>query len=340
MSFCETLRQAAVPLDKKWPFTILWLRGISESAVLSEKQKVELQSILLNILQQKHFSESAFEETERNIHTIITSQQTEEIRKIMKEAAELAQDVHTIFGKRRDDIACMVSSVDSDLANGVEPAAALAGLRSSLKDVIAKMADDVDSLKDLSWKDSLTGLANRRALDEFLQKAVASWAANQRPTSMIMLDIDHFKDVNDTFGHRVGDQVLQALAGQLAKVVQPLCADGGSVHVARYGGEEFTIVLCGELAVRAVMLAELIRKTASKIVVVPLEAEGGHSKEKITLTVSCGVSELWKGWQNNWQARLIDAADQALYRAKSSGRNCTVQSLSEGKDKFKVIKPH
>jgi len=340
MSFCDTLKRVAVPLNSKWPFTILWLRGINESTVLLEKQKVELQSILLSILQKKNFSEFALEEIEQDIYTIITAQQVEEIRRIMKEATELAHDVHNIFGKRHDDIACMASAVDSDLAKGVEPAVALAGLRSSLKDVIAKMADDIDSLKTLSWKDGLTGLANRRAFDDFLQKAMSSREENQTPISMIMLDIDYFKVVNDTFGHRVGDQVLQALAGQLVKVIQPLTAAGDNVLAARYGGEEFAIVLCGELAPRAAMLAEIIRKSASKIVLSPFEADGGSRREKVTLTVSCGVAELWEGWQGDWQAKLVEAADKALYRAKSSGRNCTVQFLPEGEDRFKVIEPH
>ena len=339
MSFCEMLTQATVPLDKKWPFTILWLRGISESTVLPEKEKIELQKILLNILQKKNFSESAFSETEQSIYTIITAKHTEEIQRIMKEATELAHDVHKIFGKRHADIAGMVSSVDSDLAKGVEPAVALAGLRSSLKDAMAKMADDVDSLKTLSWKDALTGLANRRSFDEFLQKVVASWEAHETPASMIMLDIDHFKDVNDTFGHRIGDQVLQALAELLTKIVQPLDPSGENTLVARYGGEEFSIVLHGALAARAVVLAESIRKAAGKIVVVPLEVESVGSPQKVKLTVSCGVSELWKGWKNNWQARLVDSADKALYRAKSNGRNCTVQYLHRGEEHYKVITP-
>jgi diguanylate cyclase (GGDEF)-like protein len=307
--------------------------------VLSEKQKIELQSMLRSILQKKDFSESTFEETERKIHAIITAQQAEEIRKIMKEAIKLAHDVQNIFDKRREDIVCMVSLMDSDLAKGVEPAVVLAGLRSSLKDAIAKMADDVDSLQFLSRQDSLTGLANRRSFDAFLQKAVASWEAHETPISMIMLDIDHFKDVNDTFGHSIGDQVLQALAEELTKIVEPLAAGGDNVLVARYGGEEFALVLCGELASRAVLLAEVIRKTARRIVVVPLEADADDSRRKVKLTVSCGVSALWKGWQGNWQAKLIDTADKALYRAKSNGRNCTVQFLHDGEEQYKSIAP-
>ena len=341
--FCETLKQAVVPLDKKWPSTILWLRGIDESTILSEKQKTGLQNILLSIFQKKDFSESTFAEIERNILTIMTERQAEEIQKVMREAAELARDVQSIFGKRYDNIACMVSSMDSDQAKGVEPAVTLAGLRGTLKEMLVKMADDIDSLKDLSWKDDLTGLANRRSFDAFLHKAVTDWEAYETPVSMIMLDIDHFKNVNDTFGHHVGDQVLQALAERLTKTVQPLAVKGrGNVFVARYGGEEFAVVLCGEIASRAAVIAEIIRKMVSKIVVFPLDvndADGGHSREKITPTICCGVSEPWKGWQDNRQARLVDAADKALYRAKSNGRNCVMQYLHEGEERFKLITP-
>jgi len=336
-TFCAALKQASVPLDNKWPLIILYLRGIKENTILSEKQKAELQGLLLDILQKKNFSEAAFAEVERTVHAIITADYVEKIREITKEAAELARDVHNMLGKRRDDVADIVTAVDSDLAKGVEPDLVLADLRSSLKNVLAKMAEDADTLMALSRQDSLTGLANRRYFDEFLQKAVASWESDAIPVSMIMLDIDYFKKVNDTFGHRTGDQVLQALAGQMNKILHPLAADGDKILVARYGGEEFAVVLCGELALRAVVLAEIIRKTAGKIMVAPPEAESGGNLEKITLTVSLGVTTIGEGWKGAYQSNIVDFADKALYRAKSSGRNCTVQYLPGSDDPYKVV---
>ena len=339
--FCTVLEQAAVPLDKKWPLIILYLRGIKENAALSERQKMELQRLLLGILQEKNFSERALEETERNIHAIITADHAEKIREIIKEAAGMAQEVHNMVGQRCEDVACIVSAVDSDLAKGMDPGAVLVGLHNSLKDVMAKMAEDVDSLKALSWQDALTGLANRRSFDVYLQKAIAAWEEHQPPISLIMIDIDHFKKVNDTFGHRAGDQVLQTLGGLLSKTIQPLAADGESALVARYGGEEFAVVLCGELASRALTLAEVIRKAASKITITLPGTECGGPPEKDTLTISLGVSAMWPGWQvgGDMQGRLVDAADRALYRAKSSGRNCTVQFLPDSDEPYKLLSP-
>jgi diguanylate cyclase (GGDEF)-like protein len=215
----------------------------------------------------------------------------------------------------------------------------LADLRTSLKSVLAKMTQDVDTLMTLSRQDGLTGLANRRSFDEFLQKAVASWEDDGIPISLIMLDIDYFKKVNDTFGHRTGDQVLQALAKQVTKIIHPLITNDDKALVARYGGEEFGIVLCGSLAPRAVVLAEVIRKTASKIVVIPPEEESGDDKEKLALTVSLGVATVcvWEGWKGAYQSNIVDFADKALYQAKSGGRNCTVQYLPESDEPYKVV---
>lgn len=338
-TFCATLKQASVPLDHKWPLMVLYLRGIRENTVFSEKQKAELQELMLDTLQKKNFSETAFVEVEKTVHAIITANYTEKIREITKEAAELAKDVHSMLGERHNDVAGIVTAVDSNLAKGIEPDLVLADLRTSLKSVLAKMTQDVDTLMTLSRQDGLTGLANRRSFDEFLQKAVASWEDDGIPISLIMLDIDYFKKVNDTFGHRTGDQVLQALAKQVTKIIHPLITNDDKALVARYGGEEFGIVLCGSLAPRAVVLAEVIRKTASKIVVIPPEEESGDDKEKLALTVSLGVATVcvWEGWKGAYQSNIVDFADKALYQAKSGGRNCTVQYLPESDEPYKVV---
>lgn len=337
VSFCNILKQAAVPRDQKWPLIILYLRGIKDNTVLSERQKAEMQSLLLELLQRKNFSDAAFEEAERCIHAVITSSYTEKIQEIAKEASELAKDVHTMFGRHRDGVSAIAAKMDNDMSKGVDPKLLITDLRNALKDVMIKIAEDTDSLMTLSRQDSLTGLANRRRLDEFLQEAVEAWGKNKIPVSMIMMDIDHFKKVNDTFGHRVGDQVLRALSGQINKILQPLIDSGDKILAARYGGEEFSIVVCGESASRAVVLAEIMRKAASKIaVVLPANEESGGG-ETLSLTVSLGIAAIREGWKGACQTNLVDFADKALYRAKSSGRNCTVRYLPESTEQYEVV---
>ena len=337
VAFCKTLKQADVPLDQKWPLTVLYLRGVKDNPNLTEAQKSAMQTLLISLLHNKDFSMGAYDGAQRHIHAIITSPFTTKIQEITKEASELAKDVHSMLGQQHENVSLMAQKVDADLARGADPALVLTNLRAELKDVIAKIAQDADALMLLSRQDSLTGLANRRRFDEFLHNAVEAWLDAKVPVSMIMVDIDHFKRINDTFGHVVGDKVLQALAGQIQKILDPLDNGNGNVLAARYGGEEFAIVLSGDVAAQALVLAESIRKTAGKIAVVlpPHDNEGG--KERLSVSVSAGVASVWEGWKGAYQANLVDFADKALYRAKSNGRNCTAHYLPESRELYEVI---
>ena len=337
VAFCKTLKQADVPLDQKWPLTVLYLRGIKENPNLTEAQKADMQTLLIDLLHRRDFSTRAYNEVQQHIHTIVTDPFTAKIREITKEASELAKDVHSMLGQRHEDVSLMAQKVDSDLARGTDPALVLTNLRAELKDVIAKIAQDADALMQLSRQDSLTGLANRRRFDEFLHDAVEAWLDAKVSVSMIMVDIDHFKRINDTFGHLAGDKVLQALAGQILKTVQPLDDGSGNVLAARYGGEEFAIVLCGDASTKALVMAESIRKTAGKISVVLPPQDNGVGKERLSVSVSAGVASIWEGWKGAYQANLVDFADKALYRAKSNGRNCTAHYLPESRELYEVI---
>ncbi len=155
--------------------------------------------------------------------------------------------------------------------------------------------------------DGLTGLANRRHLDEFLTEQFRISSRYGTPLSVIILDIDHFKKVNDTYGHPVGDQVLRNVAMALSQIVREadLCA--------RYGGEEFVVVLPATALDGALDVAERVRSAIETNVMVA----GG---KKLSVTVSAGVNTYRKDSQASadW---LIKEADMALYDAKRSGRN-------------------
>ena len=164
-------------------------------------------------------------------------------------------------------------------------------------------------LKVLATTDPLTGIVNRRTLmwelDEHLQRA----GAEGTPLSCIMTDIDHFKQVNDNYGHAVGDDVIRATA----EVMQGLCRDEDIV--GRYGGEEFVIVLPGMDATAAAAVAERAR-----IAVIALAYGDRLAVPK--LSSSFGVADLSCGAEDG--TALVDAADQGLYRAKERGRNQVV----------------
>jgi two-component system cell cycle response regulator len=160
--------------------------------------------------------------------------------------------------------------------------------------------------------DPLTGLHNRRHLDARLKSEFAFAARHRTPLSVLLIDIDHFKKVNDTYGHPGGDAALRALAEKLQKTVRT------EDIVARYGGEEFAVVARGIESVGAMLLAERVRQTAEKIRVV-------HDGKTIAFTISVGAATMTRERVFDAIPALLKAADDALYRAKAEGRNRSVR---------------
>jgi diguanylate cyclase (GGDEF)-like protein len=162
--------------------------------------------------------------------------------------------------------------------------------------------------------DSLTGLHNRRAFEEMVQREVHVAVRENTPLTLLMMDLDHFKQLNDTWGHALGDRALRTFGGVLLTVT-------GSVDaVARLGGEEFAILLPGRSARSALSLAERLRATVEGLRL----SEGD---ELIRFTVSVGLSSLQPGELTFEQ--MLRRADRALYKVKRSGRNRVLLSDAE-----------
>lgn len=160
----------------------------------------------------------------------------------------------------------------------------------------------------MALKDPLTGVNNRVAMDSTLQREVELANRYGTPLSLIALDIDHFKQINDTYGHATGDCVLKAVAGAAASSVR------STDIIFRFGGEEFMILLSNTAEEGAMCLAERIRHNVQAAKYICNEA-------MIAATASLGVACLNKGENVH---SLFSRADQALYRAKSEGRNCVI----------------
>lgn len=158
--------------------------------------------------------------------------------------------------------------------------------------------------------DGLTGLNNRAAFDSSLQREIGLAHRQQTPMSLIVLDIDHFKTVNDTYGHSSGDQALKKLADVVTETMR------ASDIAFRYGGEEFVMILSNTDSEAAVSVAERIRVAASQL----LCTDGNRS---FGFTISLGVAQLGRGEKGS---ALFDRADHALYLAKKAGRNQTIQA--------------
>lgn len=167
----------------------------------------------------------------------------------------------------------------------------------------------IDALVDLSSRDALTGLSNRRSFELALEREVDRVARSGEPALLLMLDVDHFKRVNDRFGHAAGDQVLRTVATALVDSVRPMDL------VARVGGEEFAIILPNCPAPFGAAVAERVRR---RVELTPVMA--GPAGTAIDVTISIGGA-FAPQWVRSTPALWIERADQQLYRAKALGRN-------------------
>ncbi len=173
----------------------------------------------------------------------------------------------------------------------------------------------METLREANLRDPMTGLNNRRFLEEYMETLLGSAQRRKSHLTVLMLDLDYFKMINDTYGHDAGDTMLKALAKTLRQSVR------ASDMVIRYGGEEFLIILQDTDAEAGVTVAENIRK-AVEALKVPIG--GGTVLQK---TISIGVADFPQDSTTFWQA--IKFADVALYKAKETGRNRVVRFTPE-----------
>jgi diguanylate cyclase (GGDEF)-like protein len=171
-------------------------------------------------------------------------------------------------------------------------------------------------LEELSISDQLTGLRNRRYLDRLLSKESHRCHRYQHSLALLMLDIDHFKSFNDSFGHDVGDECLRHVAAVLTKEMRTPID-----HVARYGGEEFCVVMPETDLEGARIVAERIRKAIEDM---DFKVDG----RRVPVTASIGVVAMVP-LEMDYGRELLKIADNRLYEAKAAGRNCVIAASTQ-----------
>lgn len=254
---------------------------------------------------------------------------SELLEKLIDQAHQSVTLAATLVGQSRTDARAYGRALDKGnaaLEAGGEPAGRALELMVELTRTminktqdaerrLAEMGNQMDSLQGelaeaqaVAESDSLTGLANRRAFQARLIRAMAQSAADGTPLSIAFCDIDHFKSINDNFGHDTGDRILKMVADALAEGV------GEDAFVGRFGGEEFLVLFDGIMARRAAMRVDEVRD----------ELSGRHLVSKTngeplgTVTFSAGVAQLIVG---EGDGDMLRRADEALYAAKNGGRN-------------------
>jgi diguanylate cyclase (GGDEF)-like protein len=186
-------------------------------------------------------------------------------------------------------------------------------MRRKLVEVSTQLAAANRELEGLSHRDGLTGIANRRYLDTFLDQEIGRASRHARPLGLVLLDVDHFKDYNDRHGHQAGDECLRRVASAL----RSSCTRAADL-AARYGGEEFALVLPETDAAGALRVAQAACKA-----IADLGIPCGSDAAGPFVTVSAGVASRAPD-AATVAPQLIARADEALYLAKSRGRNACV----------------
>jgi len=211
----------------------------------------------------------------------------------------------TVRGDLSSKVTALDLGADDYLTKPFEPEELLARMRAALR--IKRLEQ---KLRESSATDDLTGLYNRGFLMRRMEEELANAARHKTPLSCLMVDIDRFKRVNDTYGHQFGDEVLRRAAALARSCIRP-----GDV-AARYGGEEFVLVLRDACTTAARSASERLRLRAAETVF-------AHGANRTRITISCGVACYPENVAKPSVDAVISAADSALYTAKRNGRNRT-----------------
>jgi len=215
------------------------------------------------------------------------------------------------------DSSSLASIVTELLSNTSSMQVAMSQMKQQLdstKQEITGLQDRLEVVSIEAITDPLTGLMNRKGFMTAVEKAVAEFGHPDSPLSLLILDIDHFKKINDSYGHSVGDKVIQVVANTITKYTR------GNDTACRYGGEEYAVLLPDTDQQDALIVAEKIRRMIETI-----KLKKAGSGEKLSrMTISVGIAGFVSGLNIN---DFIDKADAALYQSKNSGRNqCTISA--------------
>jgi diguanylate cyclase (GGDEF)-like protein len=316
---CRMLAEAGAPADTRWHTLIFTLRGLEHDPSLTLRQKAELQDLVVAVLTDRDYGEERLREAMARKERILSAPYREKLAALVRESAGMVKEFGELLGRRAGDVQGLEAAALEAVQSGLPAEEVVLSLRRHFRGLVDTLQRDAHELQRLATTDPLTGLKNRRAFDAALEERNAAFRERAEGCALLMLDIDHFKDVNDAYGHQIGDKLLRAMAERITQTVAKSGMEGASI--ARYGGEEFAVILPGLGRERGAEVAEAVRRAVERFSFVVRTSEGEVLKKNLKVSVSIGVGAVRPEFSSGFANRLVDAADTALLAAKNAGRN-------------------
>ncbi len=331
----SALKRLGLRENPEWIGIILFVRNlIPRMDIISEEQKFLLQQSVVKSLEMKDFSQDNFIRIIRMIQISFTEKIMKDLKlveekldsqkdfsnSLLSQIQVLAQEFKKSMNRQSSELSDFGEKTISHIEHQEDPRTIIEYIRGTIQKIISEARNEARnweakarSLEGLAKYDNLLkNLYNRSFFDEYLVTSCANHLAQGRPLSLLMIDVDHFKRINDIWGHLVGDDVLRALA----KLVRAHADPKGGVS-CRYGGEELCIIMENTSENEAAIMAETLRKGVENYSFV-FRKDTGQLGETISFTISVGIAQLQKG---QGSSELLGAADRAMYMAKDTGRN-------------------
>jgi len=309
--------------DTIWPETLTEsVASISDTLNQLNQEKSELENFIANVTEQ--LGDLTQVVTEEREEQISGHREAISLQNLMKEgmakisdkvdAAENISQLKSAIAKNID----LIKEGVEDFVGQATTRNEAVGVRSeSLVTKIKQMEKETELLqqklienREKLLYDTLTGVQSRLAYDEQIEQEIARWERYGSSFSYAILDIDHFKNINDKYGHSAGDNVLKIIANMMFQQIRK------SDFIFRIGGEEFVLILTNTDVSQAGVLVEKLRKAVKA-------REFSFKQECVTLSLSAGLTETWDG---DSVKSIYERADAALYRAKNSGRDCQFEA--------------
>ena len=270
---------------------------------------------ILGITPMERFADGECLEFQQTLEGVLKTGQEAEVEHVLMDNLAKPGHFHTRFMAERNQVGEII------------------GVLAIVRDITARkraeqeLAESKRRLETISLTDQLTSIANRRRFDQVLVQEYARHTRSEAPLSLILLDIDHFKKFNDSFGHVSGDECLRKIAEVLAK-----CVTRTADLTARYGGEEFVCILPETDHVGAVALAEKLRRGIMDLAI-------SHPESPTAAVVTASLGVVTSGCSADSQpASLVEQADQLLYRAKALGRNRVESITADSARRYSLVR--